>query len=107
MFFINGFLTGSCAPQIPVFLTRLDISKFTLGVLILGFGLGALTFMPLSGYLMSRYGSRAVTRGFASVAVFGLLLVALAPNVFLAAPAMYLFGGLVGGVRRACVLRRA
>ena len=71
MFFINGFLTGSWAPQIPVFLTRLDISKFTLGVLILGFGLGALTFMPLSGYLMSRYGSRAVTRGFASVAVFG------------------------------------
>ena len=28
----NGFLTGSWAPQIPVFLTRLDISKFTLGL---------------------------------------------------------------------------
>ena len=98
MFFINGFLTGSWAPQIPVFLARLEISKFTLGVLILVFGLGALTFMPLSGYLMSRHGSRAVVRGFAAVAVFGLLLVALAPNVILAAPAMYLFGGLVGGM---------
>ncbi|WP_315924723.1 MFS transporter [Mesorhizobium sp. SP-1A] len=98
MFFINGFLTGSWAPQIPVFLARLDISKFTLGLLILGFGLGALVFMPLSGYLMSRHGSRAVLRGFASVAVFALLLVALAPNVPLAAVAMVLFGGFAGGM---------
>jgi fucose permease len=98
MFFINGFLTGSWAPQIPEFLTRLEISKFTLGVLILVFGLGALTFMPLSGYLMSRHGSRAVLRGFAAITVFGLLLVALAPNVFLGAPAMFLFGGLIGGM---------
>ena len=98
MFFINGFLTGSWAPQIPVFVSRLDISKLTLGLLILLFGIGALTFMPLSGYLMSRYGSRAVLRGFASVCVFGLLLVALASNVPLAAGAMFLFGGLIGGM---------
>ena len=38
MFFANGFLTGSWAPQIPVFLTRLEISKLTLGLLILLFG---------------------------------------------------------------------
>lgn len=98
MFFINGFITGSWAPQIPVFLDRLEISKFTLGVLILVFGLGALTFMPFAGYLMSRHGSRAVVRGFAAFAVFGLLIVALTPNPYLAAPALYLFGGLVGGM---------
>ncbi|MBL8583139.1 MAG: MFS transporter, partial [Rhizobiaceae bacterium] len=50
MFFLNGFVTGSWAPQIPVFLTRLEITEFTLGLLILCFGLGALTFMPVSGY---------------------------------------------------------
>src|SRR5690606_24009739 len=98
MVFINGFITGSWAPQIPVFLDRLEIAKFPLGVLILVFGLGALTFMPLAGYLMSRHGSRAVVRGFAAFAVFGLLIVALTPNPYLAAPALYLFGGLVGGM---------
>jgi fucose permease len=98
MFFINGFLTGSWAPQIPVFVSRLDISKSTLGILIFLFGVGALTFMPLSGYLMSKHGSRAVVRGFACVCVFGLLLVALAPDVPLAAVAMFLFGGLIGGM---------
>src|SRR3982751_1442533 len=58
IFLANGFLTGSWAPQIPVFLTRLDISKFRLG----------------------------------------LLVVALAPNVPLAAIAMFVFGGSIGGM---------
>ena len=38
MFLVNGFLTGSWAPQIPLVLTRLDITEFTLGLLILCLG---------------------------------------------------------------------
>lgn len=49
IFLANGFLTGSWAPQIPVFLTRLDISKFTLGLLILLFGVGAVAAMSWCG----------------------------------------------------------
>lgn len=98
LFFMNGFLSGSWAPQIPVFLTRLGITEFTLGLLILLFGLGAVTAMPWSGYLMSHHGSQKVVRGFGIVAAFGLLGVALAPNVPVAAVAMFLFGGLIGGM---------
>ncbi|OQM76281.1 MFS transporter [Manganibacter manganicus] len=98
MFFVNGFLTGSWAPQIPVFLTRLEISELTLGMLILIFGLGALICMPISGYLMSRHGSRRIVRGFGCFAVLALLPVALAPSTPLAATALFLFGGLVGGM---------
>ncbi len=98
LFFMNGFLTGSWAPQIPVFLTRLGITEFTLGLLILLFGVGAVTAMPWSGYLMSRNGSHKIVLRFAAVAAFGLLIVALAPNVALAAVAMFLFGGLIGGM---------
>jgi predicted MFS family arabinose efflux permease len=98
MFFANGFLTGSWAPQIPVFLTRLEISKFTLGLLILLFGLGAIAAMTWCGHLISRYGSRNVVRWFGVCASFGLPLVALAPNVPLAAVAMILFGGVIGGM---------
>lgn len=97
-FFVNGFVTGSWAPQIPVFVTRLEISEFTLGLLILVFGLGALVAMPWSGYLMAKHGSRAVVRGFAAVVVFSLLLVALAPNAMVAAFAMFIFGGVIGGM---------
>ena len=98
MFFANGFLTGSWAPQIPVFLTRLDISEFTLGLLILVFGLGALAAMPWCGWLIHKYGSRAVVRVFAIVCSFALLAVALAGNVPVAAVTMFLFGGLIGGM---------
>lgn len=98
MFFVNGFVTGSWAPQIPVFLTRLGISEFTLGLLILLFGVGALIAMPVSGYLMAHHGSRKVTIGFGSVVVFALVLVALAPNVPLAAVALLIFGGVIGAM---------
>ena len=98
IFLANGFLTGSWAPQIPVFLTRLDISKFTLGLLILLFGAGAVVAMSWCGHLISRHGSRTVVRWFAVCGAFGLLIVALAPNVPLAAIAMFLFGGVIGGM---------
>ncbi|RVC61608.1 MAG: MFS transporter [Mesorhizobium sp.] len=98
IFLANGFLTGSWAPQIPVFLTRLDISKFTLGLLILLFGAGAVAAMTWCGHLISRHGSRAVLRWFGLCGSFGLLAVALAPNVPLAAIAMFIFGGLIGGM---------
>lgn len=98
IFLANGFLTGSWAPQIPVFLTRLDISKFTLGLLILLFGAGAVTAMTWCGHLISRHGSRSVLRWFGLTGSFGLLVVALAPNVPLAAIAMFIFGGSIGGM---------
>lgn len=97
-FFVNGFITGSWAPQIPVFLTRLGISEFTLGLLILVFGAGAIAFMSWCGYLISRHGSRSVVRWFGAAATFGLLIVALAPNLPLAALSMFLFGGVIGGM---------
>lgn len=98
IFLANGFLTGSWAPQIPVFLTRLDISKFTLGLLILLFGAGAVAAMTWCGHLISRHGSRTVLRWFGLCGSFGLLAVALAPNVPLAAIAMFVFGGSIGGM---------
>ncbi|MDG4883668.1 MFS transporter [Mesorhizobium sp. WSM4884] len=98
IFLANGFLTGSWAPQIPVFLTRLGISKFTLGLLILLFGVGAVMAMTWCGHLISRHGSRAVLLWFALCGSFGLLVVALAPNVSLAAIAMLIFGGSIGGM---------
>ncbi|MDX8456824.1 MFS transporter [Mesorhizobium sp. VK9D] len=98
IFLANGFLTGSWAPQIPVFLTRLDITKFTLGLLILLFGVGAVIAMTLCGHLISRHGSRTVTQLFGICGSFGLLIVSLAPDVPLAAIAMLVFGGSIGGM---------
>ena len=62
IFMANGFMVGSWAPHIPLVLTRLDITKSTLGLLILCFGIGALISMPWCGWLMARFGHRAVLK---------------------------------------------
>lgn len=98
MFLANGFIIGSWAPQIPLLMTRLEISETLLGVLILLFGIGALVAMPSSGILMARLGSRAVLQGFALLACFGLLVVVAVPTFWLVVPAMIFFGGVVGGM---------
>ena len=98
IFLVNGFLIGSWAPQIPVFLNRLGITEFTLGLLILLFGAGAVCAMAWAGHLIARHGSKLVTSLFALAGSFGLLLVALAPNVPIAAITMFLFGGMIGAM---------
>jgi fucose permease len=98
LFAVNGFIVGSWAPQIPLFLSRLGITEFVLGLLILGFGVGALIAMPSAGYLIGRQGSRVTLTWFAFAAAFGLIFVVAAPNVWTAALAMVLFGGLIGGM---------
>lgn len=98
IFFANGFLVGSWAPQIPVFMTRLGVSEFTLGLLLLLFGAGAVCAMAWCGYLIGRFGSRTVVRAFGLAGSLTLLAVALAPNVPIAALTMFAFGGLIGGM---------
>lgn len=98
MFLINGFMVGSWAPQIPPFVERLGISEFTLGLLILGFGLGAVCAMVAAGHLIARNGSQQSLRLFAVLMIVSLLPVALAPNVPLAAIALFIFGGSIGAM---------
>lgn len=96
IFLVNGFMIGSWAPQIPLVLTRLSITESTLGLLILCFGIGALLSMPWCGWLMARFGQRAVLRFFGLAQAFGLLLVVLSPSVPVTALAMLVFGSTVG-----------
>ena len=96
LFATNGFVMGAWAVQIPLLLTRHGISTTTLGLLILGLGLGAVGAMLFAGRLIAAYGSRAVVRVFALATIPALPLVVLAPNLWLLAPLMALLGALVG-----------
>ena len=96
MFFANGFLMGAWAPQIPLLLPRHGIGEAVLGLLILVLGLGAVGAMLFAGRLIARYGSVPVLRAFALAVVPVLPLVVLAPSLWFLAPAMAVFGGLVG-----------
>ena len=96
IFLVNGFMTGSWAPQIPLVVSRLGITESTFGLLILCFGIGALVSMPWCGWMVGRYGERGVLRLFSLLQGAGLLLVVLAPSVPVTAAAMLIFGALIG-----------
>lgn len=96
LFTANGFLMGAWAPQIPLLLTRHNITETTLGLLILCLGLGAVGAMLFSGRLIGTHGSRRIAVVFAWCAVPSLALVVAAPNLWILAPLMALMGAVIG-----------
>lgn len=96
MFLANGFTMGAWAPQIPLLLPRHDISEFTLGLLILALGLGAVGAMLFAGRLIARFGSQKVLRAFALSIVPVLPAVVFSPSLWLLTPAMMLLGAMIG-----------
>ena len=96
MFLANGFIMGSFAPQIPLLLPRHDITKPTLGLMLLALGIGAVVAMLFAGKIIARFGSRAALSGFALAIVPVLPAVVLAPSVPVLVPAMALMGAMIG-----------
>jgi fucose permease len=98
MFFVNGFVQGSWAPQIPFMLPRHHITEFTLGLLILLIGVGAVSAMAWTGWLINHYGSRQVSVGFAIATCASFAMVVLAPTVPLAILPLILLGATLGSM---------
>lgn len=97
-FFVNGFMVGSWAPQIPLLVARFSLSESVLGLLILLVGIGAVIAMPLCGYLIGRYDSRVVLRAVGILCACGLFAVAVAPSMLAVSAVLIFFGGVIGGM---------
>lgn len=98
LFFINGLIMGSWAPQIPELFTRLSLTESQLGLIILVFGIGSLVLMPIAGMQIARFGSRTVSLIFACFLVPVLLAIVLSNNIVLSVVFVFLLGGLTGGM---------
>lgn len=96
LFFVNGFIMGAWAPQIPLLMPRHDIREGVLGLLILLVGVGAVGAMLFAGKLLNRYGSSRMALVFGLAVAPMLPLVVLAPSLWLIAPALVLFGATTG-----------
>lgn len=60
IFLVCGLSLSSWAPMVPIAKDRLFLNEAELGVLLLLLGAGALLMMPLTGFLISKLGSRKV-----------------------------------------------
>nr|WP_111298584.1 MFS transporter [Paracoccus saliphilus] len=98
LFFVNGMLVGSWAPKIPVLMARLEIGEALAGVIVLALGAGSICVMPVFGAMVARAGSaRAVTLA-AWLAAPSLIWISVAPGFAAVATAVFLFGGVIGGM---------
>lgn len=97
-FFIGGFGTASWAPLVPLLRERLAIGDDVLGLLLLCIGIGSIVTMPLSGFLATRFGCRAVLRILSVLFAVLLLTLAAVDELHLAVVCLLLFGAFMGGI---------
>lgn len=78
VFMLNGFNFASWASRLPAIRTQLGFSELQMGTLLLFMALGSLVALPLSGWIMSKFGAKRTIITFASLNVVGYLTAAFA-----------------------------
>ncbi len=97
-FFGDGLLLGSWAARIPAVQQEAGLTNATLGLALFASSLGALTAMPLAGWLCERSGSRRVTIAALVLASASLVFASLATDLAGVAVALLGFGAGFGAI---------
>jgi MFS family permease len=95
-FFIAGFGLSIWAPLVPYVRARIEMSDAMFGSLLLCIGVGSLTWMPLSGLLVTRRGIRPVVVSSVVLLLVALLGIAFTESIIVLALALFCFGGSLG-----------
>lgn len=98
MFFVNGAAFANWVVRIPAVRQDLGLSEGALGVALLGVAIGSLLTMPLTGWMVARYGSRPLARSAAILFCLVLPIPALAPSLITLALALVLIGATSGAM---------
>lgn len=91
-FFFYGLSYASWASRIPTIQQNLHLSETQLGTVLLGMPVGSFLTLPLSGFLVSKIGSRKVIM-FASILYSCMLAgIGFSQNIFQLSASLFLFG---------------
>src|SRR3954449_6974744 len=74
-FMASGFAFASWASRIPQVRDRLELEPSQLGLVLLAIAAGSLVALPASGWLVARFGSRAVVAWMSWTTATGLVVV--------------------------------
>ncbi|WP_295200780.1 MFS transporter [uncultured Chryseobacterium sp.] len=98
IFLVCGLALSSWAPMVPLAKDRLQLNEAELGLLLLLLGGGALVTMPLSGFFISRAGTRKVILASVLLTAFLLPCLLVIANVYLMGIAVFAFGCGIGTI---------
>jgi predicted MFS family arabinose efflux permease len=96
VFFVNGATFASWSPRLPELQDDLGVSDAALGLTLLGGGLGGLAASALSGWLVDRRGSRAVTVATSAALSLWLPLIGVVPSAVAFFAVLIVLGALDG-----------
>jgi len=91
-YFCQGIAFASWASRIPDLKTSLSLSEAQLGSLLLALPIGQLITMPISGRLVTRYGSRSVLMIAAPLYAIILVCIGIAENAWQLGGVLLAFG---------------
>lgn len=98
VFLINGIVQANWVARIPAVQSHLGANNGALGLALFGLPIGLLIAAPLSGWLVSRRGSRIVTTLAGTIYCLVLPLLALAPSIWLLMLTLIAFGAAGGAL---------
>jgi predicted MFS family arabinose efflux permease len=98
IFLVCGIGLSSWAPMVPFAKIRLGLNDADLGIVLLSLGAGAILTMPVTGFLINRYGSRTIALISALVIASLLPLLLLANSPYQLAAALFIFGAGIGSI---------
>lgn len=90
---IIGILEAAWAPLVPYVKDTFAIDEGTLGLLMLCSGFGSVCALPLSGFLVNRFGAKRVVYVSGVLMAFALLAISLLIDVWLTGVMLMVFGG--------------
>jgi predicted MFS family arabinose efflux permease len=97
-FMVNGAMIGTWVAHIPWLQDHLGVSKATIGLCLLCMASGALVSMPLTGHLLDRRSSAAVTRAVTLLYCLMLPLPLLATSPYMLGALLLVFGAANGAM---------
>jgi predicted MFS family arabinose efflux permease len=98
IFAINGAMVGTWVAHIPWLQDHLHISKATLGLCLLCMAAGAVISMPLTGHILNRRSTTAVTRAATLWFCLMLPLPLLATSPYMLGAILLVFGASTGAM---------
>ncbi|MEI6950275.1 MFS transporter [Paraflavisolibacter sp. H34] len=91
-YFVSGVVTASWASRIPEIQQGLGLDDARWGGVLFAIPVGQVCGLPLSSWMVSRYGTRGIIGWSMVLFALNLWLLALAPSVWVLVPLLVLFG---------------
>jgi MFS family permease len=91
-FFVAGLTFSTWASRIPDIKTKLHLSDAALGTILFALPVGLLTSLPISGWLVSKFGSRKLIISSALLYPLTLVVLALSASTLQLVIALFFFG---------------